>query len=159
MTSVYLAYHASGQLLYVGLSLAPLARFTEHMRSSEWWPIVQRIEIERYDTREQARERELQLIRTEQPPFNKVDNPRRVVTQRIPIPRKPGPADYLLDDLRELRRQRDLVDAEFDRQEAEVVALLRAKGHSWGRFGQELGVTRQSAWEQYGTKGGADDEG
>ena len=58
--------------------------------------------------------------------------------------------DPLFDDLLQLRRDRTKANASFDKQEAQVIALIRAKGYSWEDIGRELGVTRQSAWERYG---------
>jgi hypothetical protein len=80
VTSVYLAYDAARQLLYVGLSLGPLVRFQQHKHSSEWWPLVHHVEIEQYETRPEARARELCLIRTKLPRFNKQDVPRPSMT-------------------------------------------------------------------------------
>lgn len=36
-----------------------------------------------------------------------------------------------------------------DRAVAQHVAALRARGVSWARIGQALGMTRQSAWERF----------
>jgi hypothetical protein len=36
-----------------------------------------------------------------------------------------------------------------DRAVAHHVAELRARGTSWGRLGEALGMTRQSAWERF----------
>jgi hypothetical protein len=36
-----------------------------------------------------------------------------------------------------------------DRAVAHHVAALRARGVSWARIGEALGITRQSAWERY----------
>lgn len=63
--------------------------------------------------------------------------------------------DRLFDDLLELRRQRARahadVDEQHDRQEAQVVKMLREK-YTWEQIGEALGVTRQAAWERYGRK-------
>lgn len=53
--------------------------------------------------------------------------------------------DYLLDELAVFRRQRERIDAYI----TEVVTLARAKGYSWERIAQALGVARQNAWERY----------
>ncbi len=55
----------------------------------------------------------------------------------------------LFDDLLQLRMDRAHANAGFDTQEAQVIALIRAKGYSWDDIGKALGVTRQSAWEKY----------
>lgn len=58
--------------------------------------------------------------------------------------------ERLFDDLREIRLQRIRLNERLDTQEAEVVARIRDLGYSWERIGQELGMTRQAAWERYG---------
>jgi hypothetical protein len=138
VTSVYLAYNAAGQLLYVGISLRPRVRLAEHVQQSEWWPHVQRIDVEHYDTRPLARARELDLIRTVSPLFNKEG-------------RKPM-ADLTLDMIREARAMADAAEAEVTR----AVKAARLLNRSWEDIGRALGVTRQSAWERYGrdTEGG-----
>jgi ATP-dependent Clp protease ATP-binding subunit ClpX len=57
--------------------------------------------------------------------------------------------ERLLEDLREIRHVRQ----RLDREEGEIVDLLRVKGYSWEQIGGALGVTRQSAWEKYGHRG------
>ena len=57
--------------------------------------------------------------------------------------------DPLYDDLAQIQRDRERAAAEFDRQEAEIVALLRAK-HTWEDIGRELGVTKQAVQQRYG---------
>jgi DNA-directed RNA polymerase specialized sigma24 family protein len=60
--------------------------------------------------------------------------------------------DPLFDDLRQLRRDRERANAEIDKQEAQVIALIRAKGLTWEQIGQEFGISKQAAWERYGPK-------
>jgi len=55
---------------------------------------------------------------------------------------------YELNDIREFRDERDRADNDLDH----AVARARAKGDSWEKIAQALGVTRQSAWERYGPK-------
>lgn len=58
-------------------------------------------------------------------------------------------SEALFDDLRQVRRDRDRANAKFDRQEAELIALLR-KLYTWERIGQELGMSKQAAQQRYG---------
>lgn len=58
----------------------------------------------------------------------------------------------LFDDLRQLRRDHQRANDAFETQEAQVITFLRAKGYSWEEIGREIGITRQSAWKQYGRK-------
>jgi hypothetical protein len=55
-------------------------------------------------------------------------------------------ADYELQDLQALRRQRDAIEKLI----VEVVASSRRKGHSWEEIGRQLGITRQGAFQRYG---------
>jgi ATP-dependent protease Clp ATPase subunit len=52
------------------------------------------------------------------------------------------------DLLREMVRAHD-AHQNVDRAVANHVAALRARGVSWARVGEALGMTRQSAWERF----------
>src|ERR687884_419494 len=69
-TSVYKFFDAQGALLYVGVTSQGPGRFYQHNRQKEWWPEVASTQIEHYPTREQALEREKELIRIEHPREN-----------------------------------------------------------------------------------------
>jgi predicted GIY-YIG superfamily endonuclease len=73
-TSVYLYYDRRGVLLYVGITARNLQRNDEHT-AKEWWPFVNRQDVEHYPTRTDALRREKSLIQNRLPPFNKVHNP------------------------------------------------------------------------------------
>ncbi len=72
------------------------------------------------------------------------------------LPPKPGTPptlkawEELSDDdlLREMVRAHD-AHHNVDRAVANHVAALRARGVSWARIGEALGMTRQSAWERF----------
>jgi hypothetical protein len=55
------------------------------------------------------------------------------------------PSEALLEGLR--RRSAGIQRAEDRLQEA--VTILRQRGTTWAKFGEALGVSRQSAWERY----------
>ena len=63
--------------------------------------------------------------------------------------------DDWLEKLYEARRRRDLAIIQI----GDYVRWAREEGASWEEIADELGTTRQSAWERYGRKGGTDDEG
>lgn len=53
--------------------------------------------------------------------------------------------DQLLAEMVRIHASHDHVDSAV----AEVVGALRARGISWARIGDALGMTRQSAWERF----------
>lgn len=69
-SALYRFYDASGTLLYVGITRKLLSRLRQHASGKPWWLAVATISIERFDTYEEARARELQLIRTLRPRYN-----------------------------------------------------------------------------------------
>lgn len=73
-TSVYRYYDHHGLLLYVGITKQRGGRNLQHNSTAEWWPFVERQEIEHHPSRESASAREKLLIRTFRPPFNRQHN-------------------------------------------------------------------------------------
>lgn len=61
------------------------------------------------------------------------------------------PADPL-DALRALAR----TEAELDQLRRQQVAAAREAGATWEQVGEALGVSRQSAWEYYSARAGAE---
>jgi hypothetical protein len=59
-----------GRLLYVGISLSALTRLAQHRRESYWYDHIARVEIEHFETREEALEAEAEAIRHEKPLHN-----------------------------------------------------------------------------------------
>lgn len=68
-TAVYRLYDASGQLLYVGISIAPERRWSEHAREKLWWHLVAEKRVSWHDGREQALIVEEEVERLEKPRF------------------------------------------------------------------------------------------
>lgn len=60
-------------LMYIGITNSGTARFKGHRRDQEWWPFVQRIEIQKYGTRREVRLAEVNAIAEERPTFNIAD--------------------------------------------------------------------------------------
>jgi predicted GIY-YIG superfamily endonuclease len=70
-TFLYRFFDSTGRLLYVGITLAPLKRFRQHMLDHTAWMMdVAQIVPTWFETREEAREAEKEAIRTENPIYN-----------------------------------------------------------------------------------------
>ena len=73
---VYRHYTVEGILLYVGYSSSVTRRQRNHEREAPWWPESARMEVVRYDSREEALTAELAAIRSEHPLWNVQGNAR-----------------------------------------------------------------------------------
>ncbi|HUY48045.1 MAG TPA: hypothetical protein VMV92_20350 [Streptosporangiaceae bacterium] len=69
-TALYRLRGDAGELLYVGVSLAPEFRFYDHARLKDWWPEVSEKSIEWFDTRDEALAAERAAIAAEKPKYN-----------------------------------------------------------------------------------------
>lgn len=69
-TTLYRAYDARGQLLYVGISSSPFLRFGQHDARAGWTPYAATITLERFTSRLDAEAAELVAIRTDDPVWN-----------------------------------------------------------------------------------------
>lgn len=75
-TAVYRLFDAGDQLLWVGSTRALKPRLASHRRKP-WWPEVARVAVQRFASREEARQAETRAIRTERPRHN-------IVTSSVP---------------------------------------------------------------------------
>lgn len=75
--AVYRHYNEAGELLYVGASVCPSCRFSIHRSQSDWGRDVTRIDIEWFETKDDALAAEAAQIRSLTPKFNRQDNPKR----------------------------------------------------------------------------------
>jgi predicted GIY-YIG superfamily endonuclease len=73
--SVYRYYDENNVLLYVGYTTQGPKRNHQHASDKTWWPFVARQEVDHYETVDEAKKQEVQLIRHYRPPFNKQHNP------------------------------------------------------------------------------------
>jgi len=73
-TALYRLRDASGRLLYVGISEAPLRRWAEHSKDKPWWPLVTTFTLQWFDSRNRALVAEARAIHTEKPLHNVVHN-------------------------------------------------------------------------------------
>ncbi|UVM24490.1 hypothetical protein [Pseudomonas wadenswilerensis] len=67
---LYRAFDATGRLLYIGITMSPLTRLSQHLRTSHWSGDIARIDIECYRSQALAREAEKAAIEREAPLFN-----------------------------------------------------------------------------------------
>jgi hypothetical protein len=70
--TLYRFFDDADQLLYVGITLNPPARFAQHRGSKGWWDTVVRIDLERYPNKVAVLAAEREAIITEVPAFNVV---------------------------------------------------------------------------------------
>lgn len=69
-TAVYRLYNTNGELLYVGISSRPEARWMQHLATKDWWRDVSRFSIEWHESRKLAADAELTAIADERPLHN-----------------------------------------------------------------------------------------
>jgi len=75
MTHVlYRFYSATGQLLYVGITMNPPERFKGHRDQKDWWDRVSGITVETYSSREELQRAERRAIQVEHPQYNIIHN-------------------------------------------------------------------------------------
>jgi predicted GIY-YIG superfamily endonuclease len=67
---LYRHYNSAGELLYVGISLSSLTRLARHKSRSGWFQEIACVDLEVFDTKEEALEAEKKAIRNERPKFN-----------------------------------------------------------------------------------------
>lgn len=67
---LYRHYAKTGELLYVGITVDPLQRWSAHSREKEWAEQVSRIELQWFEKRWQALTAERDAIRDENPRWN-----------------------------------------------------------------------------------------
>ncbi len=74
--ALYRFFGSADQLLYIGITLNPASRFTQHRHDKPWWAEVARITLEPYPTREAVIAAERRAIGNEQPIHNVIHNGR-----------------------------------------------------------------------------------
>ena len=74
---LYRFYSATGQLLYVGITMRPPERFKSHRDTKRWWSEVSGITVENYSNRVELERAERRAIQVERPQYNVVHNGKR----------------------------------------------------------------------------------
>jgi hypothetical protein len=69
-TALYRFYNQHDELLYIGISNKPRARWKTHEAKQPWWPEVITREVEWFDTRPEAERAETTAISAENPRWN-----------------------------------------------------------------------------------------
>ena len=64
-------FHSPEDLLYVGVTVNPIGRWTAHSRTAVWWPLVSHVEVTQHPYMNAALDAEIEAIRTEVPLFNR----------------------------------------------------------------------------------------
>lgn len=82
---LYRFYSATGQLLYVGVTMNPPTRFKDHKRDKEWWSMVAGITVETYPDRAAVLDAECRAIKIEHPQYNVQHNSRTTEIKK-PVP-------------------------------------------------------------------------
>lgn len=67
---LYRHYSETGDLLYIGISLNHVQRLTQHQKTASWFEQIQRIEIEKFDSRPEVELAEQAAIKAERPLYN-----------------------------------------------------------------------------------------
>lgn len=75
-TALYRHWDQEGKLLYVGVSLSPTYRLSQHKDASPWFGRIANITVEWFETRLVALEAERLAIKAEAPEFNVVHKPK-----------------------------------------------------------------------------------
>ncbi|WP_405671422.1 GIY-YIG nuclease family protein [Streptomyces sp. NBC_01530] len=115
-TALYRCYDADEELLYVGVSKDPEARWEQH-RDKPWWRDVSMRVVEWFDDRASAERAERKAIQTKGPRYNVHHNQR---------PADPAVVEALAAPKRSHRTLADLYpDGISDAQARRLVTLLR----------------------------------
>jgi len=99
MTNLYRHFDASGNLLYIGISISAVNRLSAHSRGSQWFSEIAKIEIQHFDTRELALKAEGLAIGREKPKYNvhHVVKEKPVVVKPVELKTETKVNDRLID--------------------------------------------------------------
>lgn len=71
-TKLYRHFDSEGALLYVGISLSPTYRLSQHRLTASWFDDIATVTIEDYPSRSAALEAEARAIHAEHPIYNRM---------------------------------------------------------------------------------------
>lgn len=140
-TSLYRFYDEADQLLYVGITGDPRARWAQHAAERAWWPDVARHSVEWLDSREDAEAAELAAITAEGPLHNVAGTGRhRDAAMAFRAQRHEAAEHPLVETVRTaLRTVAGMADA------AEKARVTTALLREWPQLHGELRTARQDA--------------
>ncbi|MBP5892819.1 GIY-YIG nuclease family protein [Streptomyces scabiei] len=118
-TALYRCFDADEELLYVGISYDPTARWKQHQSNSPWWRDVAVRTVEWFDDRPAAEAAERKAIQTEGPRHNVVHRPTPVPGRIAPVANPSRPQRTLAD----IYADKPLTDAQVRR-----IAAILARG-------------------------------
>jgi hypothetical protein len=81
-TDLYRHFDVDGNLLYVGISLSAVHRLSQHKEHSHWAGQIKRVEVESFDTREEALIAETLAIQSENPKHNLAKRKKHVAEKK-----------------------------------------------------------------------------
>jgi len=84
--ALYRFFDDQGDLLYVGITMNPSARWPQHKRDKHWWHQVENITLEVFGSRKEVLDAETEAIKTEHPRYNVVHNDARDAAVITPAP-------------------------------------------------------------------------
>jgi hypothetical protein len=67
---LYRHFDEQNQLLYVGVSISTMTRLRQHRDCSSWFDKIKRVDVQRFESREDALIAEREAIKAEKPLFN-----------------------------------------------------------------------------------------
>ncbi|MEV4381595.1 GIY-YIG nuclease family protein [Streptosporangium sp. NPDC049644] len=85
MGTLYRFFDQDGTLLYIGITESPLVRLDGHAATQPWWGEVRSATYEHFQSRAEAREAELNAIRSERPAFNVEGNGDPRLSERLTV--------------------------------------------------------------------------
>ena len=81
---LYRFFNATGQLLYVGITMNPPQRFKAHQSEKDWWTEVSGITVESYASRSELAAAERRAIHVERPAYNVIYNQQKPLVPAMP---------------------------------------------------------------------------
>lgn len=101
-TSLYRHFDVHGNLLYVGISIDAIQRFSEHRREKRWSASIVSMTVEHFETREEAIKAETVAIKLEKPLYNIIHNSNYVHSRKKPATFKSEARAKLIGPLKPL---------------------------------------------------------
>jgi len=99
---LYRMYNVDDELLYVGITNDPKARFRTHSKLKDWWSEVDHIRVETFGSRDALAAAEMRAIDVERPRYNvirpRTSIPAAVAAGRCPTCYSPSPEKVPLEE-------------------------------------------------------------